>query len=94
MLEEVSAAQARRRGRDARRADVGFVDDTDDDDLEAPIEDFGLDEIKVPEVDFGNAPPGWVPPPGVARKPVSIELTGEEVPAPMRILRGAECLPK
>src|SRR5690242_2934824 len=48
VLEEVSAAQLEEEAA-AMVADVDFVDDTDDDDLEAPIEDFGLDDIKVPE---------------------------------------------
>ncbi len=72
VLEEVAAAKLEEEAA-ALVADVDFVDDTEDDDLEAPIEDFGLDDIKVPKVDFGNAPPGWTPPPGVARTVVSID---------------------
>ncbi len=78
VLEEFAVATPRRGSRGHYVADADFVDDTDDDDLEAPIEDFGLDDIKVPEVNFGNAPPGWEPPPAVSRKQLVFdELTGE-----------------
>jgi segregation and condensation protein A len=51
VLEEVVAERAEEEAR-SLADDVGFVDD--DDVAEEEIEDFGLDDIKVPEVDLGK----------------------------------------
>ena len=51
VLEEVVAEQAEAEAR-SLADDVGFVDD--DEVAEEEIEDFGLDDIKVPEVDLGK----------------------------------------
>lgn len=52
VLEEVVAERAEAEAR-SLADDVGFVDD-DDDVVEEEIEDFGLDDIKVPVVDLGK----------------------------------------
>jgi hypothetical protein len=59
VLEEVVAERAEAEAR-SLADDVGFVDD-DTDPAEEEIEDFGLDEIKVPTVNFGKPDPGWRP---------------------------------
>src|SRR5687767_4814712 len=46
---------------EAMALDAGFVDDDDDVEPEEVVEDFGLDKIVVPEVNFGKAPPDWKP---------------------------------
>ncbi len=46
-----------RRKRGSLADDVGFVDD-DADSTEEEIEDFGLDEIKVPDSEFRQAGSG------------------------------------
>ena len=51
VLEEVVAERTEAEAR-SLADDVGFVDD--DEVAEEEIEDFGLDEIQVPEVDFGK----------------------------------------
>jgi hypothetical protein len=51
VLEEVVAERAEAEAR-SLADDVGFVDD--DEIVEEEIEDFGLDEIKVPVVDLGK----------------------------------------
>jgi segregation and condensation protein A len=51
VLEEVVAERTEAEAR-SLADDIGFVDD--DEVAEEEIEDFGLDEIKVPEVDFGK----------------------------------------
>jgi hypothetical protein len=61
VLEEVAAGVvplprgADPEGLAARVADADFVDD-DDDVVEEEMDDFGLDDIKVPQVDFGKRP--------------------------------------
>jgi segregation and condensation protein A len=61
VLEEVEAGRLEAEA-EATRLDAGFVDDDEDVDAEEEVEDFGLDRIVVPQVDFGNAPPDWKPP--------------------------------
>jgi hypothetical protein len=61
VLEEVSAERVEAEAA-AMAIDAGFVDDDDDVAVEEEIEDFGLDKIVVPEVDFGKAPPRAVEP--------------------------------
>jgi segregation and condensation protein A len=60
VLEEVVAERTEVEAR-SLADDVGFVDDDEDVAAEEPIEDFGLDEIKVPTVNFGKPDPGWRP---------------------------------
>ena len=52
VLEEVVAERTEAEARSLAE-DVGFVDD-DDDVVEEEIEDFGLDDIKVPVVDLAK----------------------------------------
>jgi len=61
VLEEVQAERLEAEA-EAMALDAGFVDDDDDVAAEEEVEDFGLDRIVVPQVDFGKAPPDWKPP--------------------------------
>jgi hypothetical protein len=82
VLEEVEAERIEAEA-EAMALDAGFVDD-DDVAVEEEVEDFGLDKIVVPQVDFGKAPPDWkpaqsdrVPGDGVADEAVLASDAGE-----------------
>jgi hypothetical protein len=60
VLEEVAAERVEAEA-EATALDAGFVDDDDDVEPEEVVEDFGVDNIVVPEVNFGRPPPDWKP---------------------------------
>jgi hypothetical protein len=72
VLEEVEAGRIEAEA-EAMALDAGFVDDDDDVAVEEEVQDFGLDKIVVPQVDFGKAPADW--------KPAQVPGASDDAPA-------------